>query len=67
MNAATTPWYAPAAHLYLLASTDLNLAWEYLRRSADYRVSWMSFRKGEQGTARRWGLRFLRRPKHRFT
>jgi len=62
MNALTTPWYAPAAYLYILALSDLDLAWEYLRRNAEYRENWTSAKQREHIQARRWGLRFFRKP-----
>jgi hypothetical protein len=42
MTVVTTPWYASAAYLYVLALSNVNLAWEYLRRNSEYRESWSS-------------------------
>lgn len=49
-------WRAGAGYLYTLDLDPSGLAWEYLRRNAQYRTDWAC------GAARvgpeRWGLRF---------
>ena len=55
------PWRASAAYLYTLDLDGPALAWEYLRRRADYREHWArtGSRQRDRGAAR-WGLRFRR-------
>lgn len=56
-----TAWQPSAAYLYVLHLDNAGLAWEYLRRSADYRVAWC--RDGTvAGDALHWGLSFPRKP-----
>lgn len=50
-------WQPSAAYLYVLHLDSAGLAWEYLRRNADYRAAWC-----HHGTVARnalhWGLSF---------
>lgn len=54
-------WYPTAAYLYVLHLDDLALAWEYLRRSPEYRRDWRD-RQRQPEAAQRWGLRLLEDP-----
>jgi hypothetical protein len=53
-------WQSSAAYLYVLWLDAAALAWEYLRRNADYCETWQ--RAQAQGVdaeeVARWGLRF---------
>jgi hypothetical protein len=65
-------WHAGAAYLYILHLDGSALAWEYLRRNADYRRVWQRHRcrppphaqnvKAPQHSASPWGLRLLEDP-----
>lgn len=66
-------WRSPAAYVYLSDLTPPALAWEFLRRSPEYRAEYERM-QGEDALgivseaasadlARRWGLRFPRRSK----
>jgi len=59
-------WKAAAAYLYALRLNGSALAWEYLRRNPEYRVSWEQADHADlkQG-ALHWGLRFRRGPQSR--
>ncbi|MCW4460798.1 DUF2285 domain-containing protein [Sphingomonas sp. BT-65] len=45
-------WQAIAAYLYVLGLDDPAMAWEYLRRNADYRAAW----RRRRGVPDDWGL-----------
>lgn len=49
-SVSATPF---AAYLYVLTIDPPDLAWEYLRRRADYRQTWR-----QRGAAERFGLCF---------
>ena len=53
------PWRSTAAYLYTLDLDDPALAWEYLRRRADYLQEWRASRR--RVDAQRWGLRKRRK------
>ena len=64
-------WHVGAAYLYILHLDGSALAWEYLRRNADYRRVWQRHRcrpphskdlKAPQDSASPWGLRLLEDP-----
>lgn len=58
-------WYPTAAYLYVLWLDTLALAWEYLRRTPDYRLDWLRRHRrlqAAQDAALRWGLRLLEDP-----
>ena len=65
-------WHVGAAYLYVLHLDGSALAWEYLRRNADYRRVWQRYRcrppphaqdvKALQDCASPWGLRLLEDP-----
>lgn len=57
------PWRATAAYLYVLDLDGPALAWEYLRRHADYQRDWKA--SGRRVHALRWGLRQRRRSRAR--
>jgi hypothetical protein len=48
-------WRACAAYLYILGLDAPALAWEYLRRNAEYRADWMDRRRTRDAAAR-WRL-----------
>lgn len=65
---ADDDWRSPAAYAYLSGLTPPALAWEFLRRSPEYRAEYERM-QGEDALgivpevasadlARRWGLRF---------
>jgi hypothetical protein len=58
---STEHWYPTAAYLYALHLDGPALAWEYLRRNADYRCDWLR-RRHRPEAAQRWGLRLLEDP-----
>jgi len=64
---STEDWRSPAAYQYAATMEPANLAWEFLRRNADYRNAYQSAPAqaddGTDGPARRWGLRFPGRSK----
>jgi hypothetical protein len=55
-------WKSPAAYDYAAKILDEGFAWEFLRRSHDYRTDHTAMKaKGERAlddAARHWGLRF---------
>ncbi len=59
---STEDWRSPAAYQYAATMEPANLAWEFLRRNADYRNAYQAAPAqaddGTDGPARRWGLRF---------
>lgn len=58
------PWQATAAYLYVLRLDAASLAWEYLRRNADYRDCWRQHRRcAPDDAARPWGLVQLEDPR----
>jgi hypothetical protein len=58
-----THWHPMAAYLYVLHLDAPALAWEYLRRSPEYRRDWMRRRRSSDDVpAHRWGLRVLEDP-----
>ena len=69
---ASRDWHVGAAYLYILHLDGSALAWEYLRRNADYRRVWQRYRcrppphaqdvKALQDCASPWGLRLLEDP-----
>ncbi|EIV2911319.1 MULTISPECIES: DUF2285 domain-containing protein [Serratia] len=61
MGSNTGQWYPTAAYLYTLHLDGPALAWEYLRRSPQYRLDWLH-RHRQPETAQAWGLRFLEDP-----
>jgi len=57
-----TDWRPSAAYLYILHLDPTALAWEYLRRNADYRREWEeSGKKHPAREARNWGFPWPRR------
>lgn len=56
-----TAWQPSAAYLYVLHLDSAGLAWEYLRRNADYRTAWCH-RGTTPDAALHWGLPFLEDP-----
>lgn len=57
------PWQATAAYLYVLRLDAASLAWEYLRRNADYRACWQRHQRcAPDDVARPWGLVQLEDP-----
>ncbi|MBO9357678.1 DUF2285 domain-containing protein [Bordetella petrii] len=57
------PWQATAAYLYVLRLDAPSLAWEYLRRNADYRACWHRYgRSAPVRATRPWGLVLLEDP-----
>ena len=54
-DGGATPWRVPAAYLYTLALDPVGLAWEYLRRNAQYRAAW-SKRVRPDCDVDAWGL-----------
>jgi hypothetical protein len=67
-------WRSPTAYKHLSGLTPARLAWEFLRRNPEYRSDYQRADgyRGALGTgseavcddlARRWGLRFLGRPR----
>ena len=55
-------WRPSAAYLYILHLDSTALAWEYLRRNADYRCEWEQFGKQcPAREARNWGFPWPRR------
>lgn len=57
------PWQATAAYLYLLRLDAASLAWEYLRRNADYQACWHRYgRCAPAEAAQPWGLVQLEDP-----
>jgi hypothetical protein len=58
----TKDWRPSAAYLYILHLDSIALAWEYLRRNADYRREWdESGKQHPARDARNWGLHWRRR------
>lgn len=62
-------WRSEAAYDYIDKLTPGDLAWEFLRRNPDYRISYqelVSIGRLTEDVARefaeQWGLRFRRRP-----
>ena len=53
------PWRSTAAYLYTLDLDGPALAWEYLRRHADYQQEWRTSKR--RFNAPRWGLRKRRK------
>lgn len=57
-------WRSPRAYDYLQDLSSSGLAWEFLRRNADYRADYANsdiraaLDAGAAGSTRRWGLRF---------
>ena len=51
-----SPWCAGAAYLYVLHIGAAALAWEYLRRNADYRASLQANTADHDSLLVRWGL-----------
>lgn len=57
-------WRSPKAYDYLQDLSAPGLAWEFLRRNADYRADYANpdiraaLDAGAAGSTRRWGLRF---------
>ncbi|CAP44913.1 DUF2285 domain-containing protein [Bordetella petrii] len=63
MTIGAAPWQATAAYLYLLRLDAASLAWEYLRRNADYRACWRRYgRTAAVSVTRPWGLALLEDP-----
>ena len=63
-------WRAPAAYRHVKNLPAAGFAWEYLRRNDDYRHDFQTIARIEQpgvrdleAFARRWGLRFPKRPR----
>lgn len=62
-------WRSPTAYNYTKDLNPSGLAWEFLRRNPDYRADYSSAghqaasETGAARPARRWGLRFLERPR----
>lgn len=57
------PWQATAAYLYVLRLDAASLAWEYLRRNADYRACWQRHQRcAPADVAQSWGLVQLEDP-----
>ena len=56
----SAPWRASAAYFYTLDLDGPALAWEYLRRHANYRSEWLS--RQSRTSAFHWGLQSCRRP-----
>lgn len=54
-------WHPSAAYLYVLHLDGPALAWEYLRRNADYRRDWLLSRSHPE-SGQHWGLRLLEDP-----
>jgi hypothetical protein len=54
-------WHPSAAYLYVLHLDGPSLAWEYLRRNADYRRDWLRSRRHSESVPH-WGLRLLEDP-----
>jgi hypothetical protein len=54
-------WHPSAAYLYVLHLDGPSLAWEYLRRNADYRRDWLRNRHYPESVSH-WGLRLLEDP-----
>ncbi|NDP40928.1 MAG: DUF2285 domain-containing protein, partial [Rhodoferax sp.] len=54
-------WHPIAAYLYVLHLDGPSLAWEYLRRNADYRRDWLRSRRQSE-LVPDWGLRLLEDP-----
>ena len=61
----SAPWRAAAAYFYTLDLDGPALAWEYLRRHANYRSDWLS--RQSRTSASHWGLQSCRRPAARCT
>lgn len=59
MREPPAPWHPLAAYLYTLRLDGPGLAWEYLRRHADYLRDWRAHQRGADADPRPWGL-------HRF-
>jgi hypothetical protein len=57
-------WRSPKTYDYLQDLNSSDLAWEFLRRNADYRADFATtdiraaLDAGAAGSTRRWGLRF---------
>lgn len=58
----TTSWQSPAAYLYVLRLDKASLAWEYLRRNAQYRIDWRRRHRTRSDPALRWDLELLENP-----
>src|SRR5580700_6534068 len=57
-------WSSPAAYLYTLQLDAFSLAWEYLRRSPDYKQEFHRFLTGGEGVRpEHWALRDWEDPK----
>lgn len=61
LNRGLDHWYPSAAYLYVLHLDGPSLAWEYLRRNADYRRDWLRRRRHSESVPH-WGLRLLEDP-----
>lgn len=67
MMPSNIDWQASAAYAYILHLDSTSLAWEYLRRSSEYRHHWDFFRKcGLEWQVSKWRLQFRRRSRHRL-
>ncbi len=58
MNRSDAPWNCTAAYAYLLGLTNVDLAWEYLRRNLAYRNSWALPQHSQLLAAQHWGMQF---------
>jgi hypothetical protein len=62
ITADTTSWQSPAAYLYVLRLNGPSLAWEYLRRNAEYRADWTLRHRENCDPAARWHLEVFEDP-----
>ena len=62
MEVMNGEWRASAAYLYVLTMDSISLAWEYLRRSPEYRLDWQGKRAIDVSAGERWGLKALEDP-----
>ena len=62
MGISSRSWHPVAAYLYVLNLDGPSLAWEYLRRNADYRQDCDRGARDSVYFAERWGLVFSENP-----
>lgn len=67
MESQSWPWKASAAYLYVLQLAPKALAWEYLRRNADYHREWETLYPASLRLRPHWGLKYPREPISRCT